>query len=199
MSRKYRDSPYHPPFHSSHIHSSPLSTPWTTLVHFLESLNLTHHWHIIIIQIPWVKFGLTGSVVHYMGFDLCKMTGIYYYSEVKVAQSCLTLCNPMDHTVHGIFQARILEWVAFPFSRGSSQSRIEPRFPVFLVDSLPAEPQGKTKNTGVCSLSLLQRIFPTQESNRISYIAGGFFTNWAQKERKWSRSVVYDSLWPHGL
>ena len=40
--------------------------------------------------------------------------------KVKVAQSCLTLCDPMDYTVHGILQARILEWVAFPFSRGSS-------------------------------------------------------------------------------
>ena len=39
-------------------------------------------------------------------------------SEVKVAQSCLTLCDPMEYTVHGILQARILEWVAFPFSRG---------------------------------------------------------------------------------
>ena len=37
---------------------------------------------------------------------------------MKVAQSCPTLCDPMDCTVHGILQARILEWVAFPFSRG---------------------------------------------------------------------------------
>ena len=43
--------------------------------------------------------------------------------QVKVAQWCLTLCNPMDCTFHGILQARILEWVAFPFSRGSSQAR----------------------------------------------------------------------------
>ena len=43
--------------------------------------------------------------------------------KVKVAQSCLTLCNPMDYTVHGILQDRILEWVAFPFSRASSQPR----------------------------------------------------------------------------
>ena len=43
--------------------------------------------------------------------------------KVKVAQSCLTLCNPMDYTVHGILQAKILEWVAFPFSRGSYQPR----------------------------------------------------------------------------
>ena len=43
--------------------------------------------------------------------------------KVKVAQSCLTLFDPMDYTVHGILQARILEWVDFSFSRGSSQSR----------------------------------------------------------------------------
>ena len=41
----------------------------------------------------------------------------------SVAQSCPTLCDPMYYTVHGILQARILEWVAFPFSRGSSQPR----------------------------------------------------------------------------
>ena len=45
--------------------------------------------------------------------------------SVFVAQYCLTLCNLMDYNlagsyVHGIFQARILEWVAIPFSRGSS-------------------------------------------------------------------------------
>ena len=67
--------------------------------------------------------------------------------------------------IHGILQARILEWVAFPFSRGSSQPRIKSRSPTLQVDSLPAEPQGKPKNTGVGSLSLLQQIFLTQESN----------------------------------
>ena len=45
------------------------------------------------------------------------------WSKVKVAQSCPTLCNPMDYIVHGILQARILEWVAFPFFRRSSQPR----------------------------------------------------------------------------
>ena len=43
--------------------------------------------------------------------------------KVKVAQPCPTLCNPRDYTVHGILQARILEWVAVPFSRGPSQPR----------------------------------------------------------------------------
>ena len=47
---------------------------------------------------------------------------------VKVAQSCPTLCNPMDcsppdSSVHGILQARIVEWVAVPFSREPSQPR----------------------------------------------------------------------------
>ena len=48
---------------------------------------------------------------------------LLFGSEVKVAQLCPTLCDPMDYTVHEILQARILEWVALPFSRGSSQPR----------------------------------------------------------------------------
>ena len=43
--------------------------------------------------------------------------------KVKVTQSCLTPCGPMVYTVHGILQARILDWVVFPFSRASSQPR----------------------------------------------------------------------------
>ena len=43
--------------------------------------------------------------------------------SVKVAQSCLILCDPIDYTVHGVLQATILEWVAFPFCRGSFQLR----------------------------------------------------------------------------
>ena len=65
--------------------------------------------------------------------------------KLKVSQSCPTLCDPMDYTVHGILQARILEWVAVPFSRGSSNPGIELRSPTLQVDSLPAEPPGKPK------------------------------------------------------
>ena len=62
---------------------------------------------------------------------------LHYESE---SQSCLTLCHPMDFNppgsiVHGIFQARILEWVAIPFSRGSSQPRDRPQVP-FTAGSL---------------------------------------------------------------
>ena len=64
--------------------------------------------------------------------DLCThvadSTLLYSRSESEVAQSCLTLCNPMDCSlpgspVCGIFQARVLEWGAISFSRGSSQPR----------------------------------------------------------------------------
>ena len=62
--------------------------------------------------------------------------------KVKVDQFYPTLWDPMEF-VHEILQARILEWVAFPFSRGSSQPGIESRSPTLQADSLPAEPQGK--------------------------------------------------------
>ena len=62
---------------------------------------------------------------------------------MKVAHPCLTLCNPMDCTVRGILQARILEWVAFPSPEDLPNPGIEPRSPTLRRGSLPAEPQGK--------------------------------------------------------
>ena len=81
------------------------------------------------------------------------------------SQSCATLCNPMDYTVHAVLQSRILEWVVFPSPGDLPNPGIKPRPPA-LRAYLPAEPRGKPKNTGVGSLSLLQWIFWTQESNR---------------------------------
>ena len=68
-----------------------------------------------------------------------------------VIQSCPTFCDPMDCTpacssVHGILQARILEWVAIFFSRGSSPG-IEPRLPELQADSLLSEPPVKQINS----------------------------------------------------
>ena len=65
------------------------------------------------------------------------------WSEVKLPQSCLTLCDPMDCTVHGILQARILEWVAFPSPGDLPNPGIEPWSPSLQVDCLSAEPPGK--------------------------------------------------------
>ena len=67
----------------------------------------------------------------------------------------------MDYSGNGIFQARILN----PSPGDLTNPGIKPRSPPFQVGSLPAEPPGKPKNTGVGSSSLLQQIFQTKESN----------------------------------
>ena len=65
----------------------------------------------------------------------------------EVAQLCPTLCNPVDcslpgSSVCGVLQARILEWVAISFSRGSPDPGSEPRSPALQADSLLSEPPG---------------------------------------------------------
>jgi len=85
------------------------------------------------------------------------------WSEVKVVQSFPTLCDPMDYTVHGTVNAGILEWVAFPFSRGTFQLRDQTQVSCIAGRFFTSWTQQKTKNTGVGSLSLLQQIFLTQE------------------------------------
>ena len=206
-----------------------------------------HRWQPTRLPRPWDSPGKNTEVGCRFLLECMKVK-----SESEVAQSCPTLSDPMDcslpgSSVHGIFQARVLEWDAIAFSilitrlnkissftledsrvlclragmlksyclglnsnynllcdlkwkwkllscvwlfvtpwtiQSMEFSRpeywsgypfpspgdlpslgIELRSPALQVDSLPAEPQGKPKNTGVSSLSLLQGIFPTQESN----------------------------------
>ena len=59
--------------------------------------------------------------------------GVCGPSEVKVTKSYLTLCNPIDYTVHGILQARILEWVAYPLPENLPNPGIEPGSPALWV------------------------------------------------------------------
>ena len=92
-----------------------------------EILSLTRHWTPKLYQGP-------------------KCTE----SESEVAQSCPTLCDPMDcsppgSSVHGILQARILEWVAISFSRGSSQPRDRTQVSCIAGRFFTTEPRGKTK------------------------------------------------------
>ena len=61
---------------------------------------------------------------------------------VLVAQSCPTRGRP-GSSVHGTLQARILEWVAIPFSGDLPDPGTEPRSPALQADSLPSEPPGK--------------------------------------------------------
>ena len=82
------------------------------------------------------------------------MSQMYIYTHVcvlcsaKLLQSCLTLCDTMDHSppgssVHGIFQARILEWIAISSSRGSSRPRNRTQSLALQADSLSSEPPRK--------------------------------------------------------
>ena len=74
-----------------------------------------------------------------------------------VAQSHLTLCDPMDYSppgssVHGLLQARILEWVAILSPEVIPDSRTEPGFPAFQADSLPSELSGKPRFIVSCRI-----------------------------------------------
>ena len=92
-------------FKRSHACTATLSAP---------SPAAGHHWSTPLLETPRHSQASLGQS--------------FYESESEVAQSCSTLCNPMDYSlpgssVQGIFQARILAWVAISFSRQSSQPR----------------------------------------------------------------------------
>ena len=79
------------------------------------------------------------------------------------ALSRAQLCDPKDYRVHGILQARTPESVDFPFSGGRGgglpNPGIQPMSPALQADSLPAEPQGKPKNTGMVAYPFSSRSF----------------------------------------
>ena len=83
---------------------------------------------------------------------------------MKVTQSCPTLCNSMDYTVHAILQARILEWVAAPFSEDSWNSPGQDTG-VGSCSLLQDSWHSPGQDTGAGSQSLFQGIFPTQGLN----------------------------------
>ena len=101
-------------------------------------------------------------------------------SKLKGFQSCLPLCNPVDYTAHGILQARILEWVAFPFSRGSSQPRdrtqvscIAGRFFTSWATGKPGDHLGSMKKPNVLlsNESLLEKrsLTPWAQGTQLGY------------------------------
>ena len=81
---------------------------------------------------------------------VCVCTRVCLWTSMH-AQSCPTLCDPMDCSLlgssnHGILQARILEWVAISFSREFSWPGVEPGSPALKADSLLSEPPGRPRN-----------------------------------------------------
>ena len=90
---------------------------------------------------------------------------------MTVTQLWPTHCDPMNcslpgSSVHGILQARILDWVAVSFSRGSSQPRIKPWSPALQADSLPSEPPGKPTTKRLKSIKTTKK--PTIKSFMLS-------------------------------
>ena len=99
-------------------------TPWTPLSLFSNDILGKPHY-------PMINEILSHSL---LVFSLFCLLSVLSESEIEVAQSCLTLCNPIDcslpgSSVHGILQARIMEWVAISFSRDLPDPGIEPGLP----------------------------------------------------------------------
>ena len=137
----------------------------------------------------------------------------YPFSSRELNQDLLQCRRILYHLCY----KRSPKWGAVSYSRDLPNPRIKPRSPALEVDSLPAEPPGKPKDTGVGSLSLLQQIFPTQELNwgllhfrrilyQLSYQGSPMWETWVwslswedPRRRDWLSTPVF---WPgefHGL
>ena len=103
---------------------------------------------------------------------------------MKVAQSCPTLCIHMDQTVHGIIQARMVVWVAIPFSKGSPQPKDWTQISCIAGGfSYQLSHQGRILEWVAYPFS---GIFPRsswlRNQTRVSCIADRFFTSWTTRE-----------------
>ena len=112
---------------------------------------------------------------------------LFFFKEspwkMKVAQSCPTVCDPKS-IVHGILWARILEWVAFPFSRGFSQPMDHPGLPQCGQILYHLSHRGSPRILEWAAYPFSRGSFWPRNWTGISCIAGGFFTSWATGEPK---------------
>ena len=132
------------------------SLTWASiLIHSRDISDLVKYWHNITV------------------------THIFFFTFIEwKLLSCVQLCNPMDYTLHGILQARILEWVAFPSPGDLPNPRIEPQSPTLQADSLPAEPPGmQTTRWWLTRLDL----FILKKHSQSQYQRNDLFTSaWSQ-------------------
>ena len=135
-----------------------------------------HRWQPTRLPHPWDSPGKNSGLSCHFLLQCMKVK-----SESEVAQSCPTLSNPMDcslpgSSVHGVFQARVLEWVAIAFSR----------IPVELFQIL--------KDDAVKMLhSICQQIWTTQHDHRTGKVS--FYSN--PKERKCQRMIKLSHNYTH--
>ena len=125
---------------------------------FISETILTW-WQCICLQIPIEFLMMSYLICHHLSYPYPLLSSFpppqrakcMLKSESEVAQSCLTLCDPMDwslprSSIRGIFQATVLEWVAIFFSRGSSRPSDWTWFSC-IVGTLASEPPG---NSNAC-------------------------------------------------
>ena len=110
-----------------------------------------------------------------------KYSWSYWWVKVKVTQLCPTLCNPIDcsqpgSSVHGILQARTLEWVAIPFSGYFPNPRTEPTFPTLILCRLSH--QGSPRILEWVAYPFSSGSSWPRNRTAVSCTAGGFFTSW---------------------
>ena len=103
---------------------------------------------------------------------------LHFKAAILILRSCAQLCNPMD-CIEFMEFSRPEYWSGQPFPSPEAlpNLEIEPRSPALQADSLPAESQGKPKNTRVGSLSLSRGSSRYRNRSGVSCIAGGFFIN----------------------
>ena len=114
-------------------------------------------------------------------FFVAEKYSIIYLYIWRVSQSCPTHCDPMDYTIHGILQARILDWVAFPCCRGSSQSKNQIQVS-HTAGGPTAEPQGNPRIMEWVAYPFSSGSSWPRNQTGVSRTAGRFFTNWAIRE-----------------
>ena len=122
--------------------------------------------------------------------------------KVLITQSCLTLFNPTDcslpsSSVHGILQARVLEWVPFTSPGNHPNPRIEPGSPALLTDSLLSEQPGELCVIYTChSIKKIKKKWSNFSQHLLTTSGVSNSNIHRKKERKWSCSVVSDSVTP---
>ena len=124
---------------------------------------------------------------------------LYYLCEVKVLQSCLTLCDHMDYTVHEILQTKILEWAAFPFSRESSQLRDQTQVSRIAGKFFTSWATREARMLEWVAYPFSRGSFWPRNWSGVFCIAGGLFTNWAIREALYYLCVlhIYSLLFIH--
>ena len=183
-------------FHFSWSHAKSIITEMCSNRHWkmpqTHGFIFQHFGCIIMLYSP-----ITLEII-VLWINIISMIGL---KSLEVSEVKCQLLSPVwlfltPRTIQLMEFSRLEYWSGKPFpSQGDlSNPGIDPRSSTLQADSLRAEPWGKPKNARVGNLSLLQEIFPTQESNWGLCTAGGFFTIWAIKEDPWGKGLLYIHL-----